>query len=293
MPEPSQLQEAIAAIKAGDKAKGRKLLSLFLRDNPVHENALLWMSATTDNPNEKWRYFQQVLQINPNNEKAKQALAKLESLNDEAPDLETMTGGPARPTKIRRLSTSAAPAEPVPVTVVKPKGSSNAALWITFLIVMVICCGLFYAGNTRRAAPPPAAPASDTATPAPAVPNQAAYLGEAREGVASIRAGLVKLTEAASDFNRGGGEEAANRMIIAIALIQVSHELLAETTPPGELKTFHSDLTAATGGCHGAVKSYASAIDNGDTAGIDAAIDLIVICQREMERVSSKLEGMN
>lgn len=157
MPEPTQLQDAIAAIKAGDRAKGRKLLSLFLQDNPTHENALLWLSATTNSPTEKRRYFERVLQINPNNQKAKQALAKLDDA-DESPDLEALAGESARPAK------------PVPVTVVKPKGSGNQALIITALVIVVCCVflGLVSAlGNSRRAAAPPA-PSGPTPTRGPA-----------------------------------------------------------------------------------------------------------------------------
>lgn len=154
MPEPSQLQDAIAAIKAGDRAKGRKLLSLFLQDNPTHENALLWLSATTNSPTEKRRYFERVLQINPNNQKAKRALAKLDDA-DESPDLEAMAGG----------------AKPVPVTVVKPKGSGNQALIITALIVMACCIflvlGSILTGGSRRAAAP-SVPSGPTPTPGPA-----------------------------------------------------------------------------------------------------------------------------
>jgi hypothetical protein len=88
------LQQAIAAIKAGDKVAGRKLLVEFIRVNPRHENAVLWLSATTDDPAQKRKCFEQVLQINPDNQKAKAALARLDtpqSLDDESPPLETAT----------------------------------------------------------------------------------------------------------------------------------------------------------------------------------------------------------
>lgn len=154
MPESSQLQEAITAIKAGDKAKGRRLLSLFLQDNPHHENALLWLSATTNSPTEKRRYFERVLQINPNNQKAKQALAKLDN-EDEAPDLEAMAGG----------------AKPAPVQAVKPKGSGNQALIITALVIAACCIFLFIGSaltaNRRAAAPPTPSGPTPTRGPSP------------------------------------------------------------------------------------------------------------------------------
>ena len=127
--EPSQFQEAIAAIKAGDKAKGRRLLSLFLQDNPTHENALLWLSATTNSPTEKRRYFERVLQINPYNEKAKQALAKLDDA-DEAPGLEVMTGESTRP---------APPAAPIQVVMVAP----SKPAWSYFANLLIVALAIF------------------------------------------------------------------------------------------------------------------------------------------------------
>lgn len=129
MPDTNQLQEAIAAIKAGDKAKGRKLISLFLQDNPTHENALLWLSATTNSQDEKRKIFQRVLQINPGNEKAKQALAKLD---DESPDLETMTG---KPSKIRKLPVKP---PPKPMSMMRALGLIGLVM---FGLLILICAG--------------------------------------------------------------------------------------------------------------------------------------------------------
>jgi outer membrane protein assembly factor BamD (BamD/ComL family) len=86
----SLVQQAIAAIKANDKATGRKLLLDFLRDNPEHENALLWLSVTTDDVAEQCFYFQQVLRINPDNSLAQKALKAL-GADLEAPPFDLMS----------------------------------------------------------------------------------------------------------------------------------------------------------------------------------------------------------
>lgn len=72
------LQQAISAIKSGDKATGQKLLLSLVKANPNHETALLWLSVTTDDITKKRQCFERVLTINPNNEAAKRGLAELQ-----------------------------------------------------------------------------------------------------------------------------------------------------------------------------------------------------------------------
>lgn len=72
------LQQAISAIKSGDRATGQKLLLSFVKANPNHETALLWLSVTTDDITKKQQCFERVLTINPNNEAAKRGLAELQ-----------------------------------------------------------------------------------------------------------------------------------------------------------------------------------------------------------------------
>ena len=72
------LQQAIAAIKSGDKVTGQKLLLSLVKTNPNHEVALLWLSVTTDDITKKQQCFERVLIINPGNEAAKRGLAELQ-----------------------------------------------------------------------------------------------------------------------------------------------------------------------------------------------------------------------
>ncbi|MCL4301414.1 MAG: hypothetical protein KJ077_37280 [Anaerolineae bacterium] len=89
------LQQAIAAIKSGDKITGQKLLLSFVKTNPNHETALLWLSVTTDDITKKRQCFERVLIINPNNEAAKRGLAELQqkqvsqSIKADIPKVET------------------------------------------------------------------------------------------------------------------------------------------------------------------------------------------------------------
>jgi hypothetical protein len=73
------LQEAIAAIKAGDKATGKRILiDEVIRDNPRNEVAWLWMTQVADADEDRLNYLRHVLKINPDNEAAKRGLAALE-----------------------------------------------------------------------------------------------------------------------------------------------------------------------------------------------------------------------
>jgi hypothetical protein len=75
----SDLKEAIEAIKSGDKATGRTLLTRFIKSQPRNEVAWLWLAAAVNDPNQKKHCLQQALQINPDNSVAKQALHQLEA----------------------------------------------------------------------------------------------------------------------------------------------------------------------------------------------------------------------
>lgn len=72
-----KLQQAITAIKTGDKVAGQQLLVQIVKADPHNEAAWLWMTTVTDDLEKKKGYLNKVLQINPNNEMAKKGLAKL------------------------------------------------------------------------------------------------------------------------------------------------------------------------------------------------------------------------
>jgi hypothetical protein len=94
------VQQGIAAYKEGNKEEAVRLLSQALRENRQDEEAWLYLGAALDDPGRKRQAFQQVLQINPANEKARNALARLEQ----------MEGAPAG--SARGASTSSAPRTP-------------------------------------------------------------------------------------------------------------------------------------------------------------------------------------
>src|SRR5688572_16697687 len=126
----SLLQQAVTAIKANDTSTGRRLLLEFLRNNPEHEHALLWLSALSEDFTEKRHCFKQVLKINPDNQNAKWALAKLDELE------EAMT---VNPTKTRRLPPAPTPARPAPVTPTStPASTPEPKKWYSLLAFKIL-----------------------------------------------------------------------------------------------------------------------------------------------------------
>jgi|GEM_PF-5407661 tetratricopeptide (TPR) repeat protein len=88
------VQNGIAAYKVGNKEEAVRLLGQALRENPNDETAWLYLGAALDDVDRKRQAFERVLQINPDNEKAKNALARLNASEpSSAPAGSGTTGG--------------------------------------------------------------------------------------------------------------------------------------------------------------------------------------------------------
>ena len=72
------LRQAIATIKAGDKETGRRMLADILQADLENEQAWLWLSGVVDSDEEKRKYLNRVLEINPDNRAAKRGLHLLD-----------------------------------------------------------------------------------------------------------------------------------------------------------------------------------------------------------------------
>jgi hypothetical protein len=92
-------KEAIAAIRAGDKAAGREKLLKVIELDEFHEHAWMWLGATVDTDDERIICLENVLTINPQNEKARQVLDKLRSKQQSpaAPTIPPAPGSSAGP----------------------------------------------------------------------------------------------------------------------------------------------------------------------------------------------------
>ncbi len=73
----AMLRAAVEAYRAGNKAAARALLDKVLEVDEYNENAWMWMSAAVDTPEEQRTCLENVLVINPKNEKARMGMKSL------------------------------------------------------------------------------------------------------------------------------------------------------------------------------------------------------------------------
>lgn len=88
--EDNPLQEAIAALKAGQRSRARNLLVELLRQDARNEEAWLWLSGAVDKDSDRLICLRQVLAINPDNTRARQGVEQLLQKGVTAPDMATI-----------------------------------------------------------------------------------------------------------------------------------------------------------------------------------------------------------
>ncbi len=93
----NSLQEAIAALKAGQRKRARAILAHLLRQDPRNEEAWLWLSGAVERDSERLLCLRQVLAINPDNERARQGVELLLSKGVTLPTLAPAEPAPAAP----------------------------------------------------------------------------------------------------------------------------------------------------------------------------------------------------
>jgi len=73
----AMVREAVSAYRAGRKDEARTMLMRAVEIDQYHEQAWLWLSAVVDSVDEQRTCLENVITINPNNERAKQGLQVL------------------------------------------------------------------------------------------------------------------------------------------------------------------------------------------------------------------------
>jgi len=73
----AMVREGATALKAGRKEEARALLSKAVELDPYNEEGWLWLSGIVDLPDDQRTCLENVLAINPNNQRAQQGLAYL------------------------------------------------------------------------------------------------------------------------------------------------------------------------------------------------------------------------
>src|SRR6266511_1407599 len=75
------LQKAIQAARSGRKVEARDLLLKLVEDDPQNEMAWMWLAGLVDSLEDRIIACENVLTINPANEKARAYLTKLQQQN--------------------------------------------------------------------------------------------------------------------------------------------------------------------------------------------------------------------
>ena len=88
------LNDGIAAAKAGNKVEARRLIEEVLAKNDRLERAWLALAGLVDTPRERRICLENVLEINPNNERARQAISQLDAAAPSAPATRSVTTPP-------------------------------------------------------------------------------------------------------------------------------------------------------------------------------------------------------
>lgn len=130
------LQLAIAALKVGNKVEARRLLDGLLAADRYNEQAWLWMSGVVDSDAERIICLENVLTLNPYNERARQGLEKLGRQPPPVPIAPLVVASP--PPALTHLSPYVSPPPAVPPAAVAPPRPQVAdyRLYITLVIVL-------------------------------------------------------------------------------------------------------------------------------------------------------------
>src|SRR5262249_23417716 len=92
----SLVQEGITALKAGRKEDAKRALMKAVELDENSEQGWLWLSACVDTPEEQQICLENVLALNPQNEKARKGLAALSGkLGTSAPPAPQTASAPA------------------------------------------------------------------------------------------------------------------------------------------------------------------------------------------------------
>ncbi len=153
------LKAGIQAAKDRKKAEARRLLEQVLEIDDGNEPAWMWLASVVDTPREKRICLENVLEINPNNARAREALAALGPVPTTAAE-------PLRPGQQAGSAPQPRPAAGAPVPTARRRGGLNPVIFIGggILAFALIAIGLLMAFNTFGTA----------ATPTPVVTAPAA-----------------------------------------------------------------------------------------------------------------------
>ncbi|HLF26560.1 MAG TPA: hypothetical protein VJG32_09495 [Anaerolineae bacterium] len=126
----TSLEQAITAIKAGDKQNGRWFLAQALQTDPGDDKIWIWMSAVVDSDAQRRECLERALSINPHNDLARRGLSKLQAAAFAGDLAQPMVPAPAQPASASPPALSLSPDNgkaadrPLPI----PPAATNATV---------------------------------------------------------------------------------------------------------------------------------------------------------------------
>ena len=107
----AMVRAGVDAYRNGDKTEARALLEKAIELDDHNETAWLWLSAVVDTQEEQQTCLENVLVINPTNERARQGLRSLGVDPDSIASAETQTSAPAFTDDVWNVPTSSTSSE--------------------------------------------------------------------------------------------------------------------------------------------------------------------------------------
>lgn len=145
------LQDGITAFKSGNKDEARRCFIIAVKEDPNNENVWGWLYQVTKNDKEKIECLNKIIAINPNNEKARQALERFLAPPAPVPPMKNIVSPVPNPppysANVERLT---------PPSTEVPKKNNNW-IWIaiasSFLIVCCLCLAISLNTDTTSGFP--------------------------------------------------------------------------------------------------------------------------------------------
>jgi Tol biopolymer transport system component len=111
------LRTGIETAQSGNKAIARRIFEQVVAQDPQNELGWVWLASVVDSTAERRDCLQKALAINPNNERAKQALDKLDRLRE--------TSRPSTPRREQAPSRTTPPLTPEPLAPARPSAPAG------------------------------------------------------------------------------------------------------------------------------------------------------------------------
>lgn len=143
----SKLRSAIEAARAGERDRARRLLEQVLAEDDANEVAWLWMASVVNTLPERRSSLERVLEINPENARAQEALQRLNAeegvptISEDELRARERLAQQQRPTPARTATRSRRAATPpprLPADEAPRRSSVSLLIWLAALVALIV-----------------------------------------------------------------------------------------------------------------------------------------------------------